>query len=224
MIRSPKLAAFLCFCALVVGCGNRAAMRGPARHKCLAESAETFEALTEQAHVATKESLNALKDAAATSARNCAEALPVSERVDVDRRLTAIEAGIASDDRSDAALNAVETYRLFVTRQTRNPGDPPLEVSLLDYAGFRYQAAAQSEKPKWVAMRDALQLAHGEWSRLAPAVEDARLKTEFANDMTAMEAAVAAQNRTAALAAAAKELDDVDRLERYFANAARERR
>lgn len=119
-------------------------------------------------------------------------------------------------DRSALALAAIEGYRTFVSAQSRPPGSIPIEVALLDYAGLRYQAGANSAPPWWSEMRQALAIADNEWRAISPRVADERLKTRFNADLADMRAALHASNQAQAQRAARRELDRVDRLEDYF--------
>jgi hypothetical protein len=115
------------------------------------------------------------------------------------------------------ALAAVEGYRILVSAQTRGVGDTPLEVALLDYAGFRFQAGAHAATPLWVDMRQALTVADEAWRGVGPRVGDAKLNADFGAQLEAMRAALEASDTLAAQRAVATELDQVDLLEAYFA-------
>jgi hypothetical protein len=114
------------------------------------------------------------------------------------------------------ALAAVEGYRVLISAQARDASPIPIDVSLLDYAGFRYQAGASSATPLWDDMREAVAIADLHWAAIAPSVSDLALRDRFAGEVAALHAAIQARDVTAARRAATAELDDVDRLEQYF--------
>ena len=92
----------------------------------------------------------------------------------------------------------------------------PLEVALLDYAGFRYQASVRAQTPLWSEARLALDFAEAQWRAISSRISDNALKSSFVADLAAMRAALEASDASAAQNAVAVELDRVDALEQYF--------
>ena len=119
------------------------------------------------------------------------------------------------DERADIALSSIEIYRLIVSAV---PGDAPVpvEVSLLDYAGFRYQANLKSSPVRWADMAEAVRFARVQWSKVAPRVTAPNLAAKFEKTLSDMERAAQAQQQETAAAAVVTELDSVDLLEGYF--------
>ena len=236
----PLLLASSSFIALAA-CGGQAPASQPSRHdqagaqsqvnaaatataqknvaaaKCLGDGAELFEGVTETAASATFAELDRKTAAASAKANECVAYLTARQKTSLEDAITASERYLSERNRTDLALNSVEAYRVLVSAKPRSAGDPPLSVSLLDYAGFRYQAGAAAPVPRWGDMARALDFAKSEWSGLARQVTDEKLATAFSDDLTSMQAAIDAKDAKAASSAVASELDNVDQLEGFFA-------
>ena len=113
-------------------------------------------------------------------------------------------------------MAAVETYRQLVEAQDARQAIAPIAVSLLDYAGFRYDALAQSPKVDWIAMRNTAQYARRQFDAIAPAIKSGALRDVTSQSIAAMDKAVETRNVPFARNSAATELAIVDLLEEYF--------
>ncbi len=116
------------------------------------------------------------------------------------------------------ALAAVEGYRVLISAQAPDASPVQIDVSMLDYVGFRYQAGASSTPVLWNDMRGAAVIADRHWAAVAPRISDLSLKERFVGEVTALHAAILAQDVAAARRASIIKLDDVDRLEEYFSD------
>jgi hypothetical protein len=184
--------------------------------ECLAAGAEAFEALTEHAAAAPVASLEVEAIGAVERASACQRNLPedqAAELAQINARVGEFRVG---HDRTALALSAVEGYRILVSAQVRSASDMPLEVALLDYAGFRYQASVRAQTPLWSEARLALDFAEAQWRAISSRISDNALKSSFVADLAAMRAALEASDASAAQNAVAVELDRVDALEQYF--------
>jgi hypothetical protein len=181
-------------------------------------AAEPFEALTETAFSASGPDLAAAAakaEAAATAVRGH---LPVDAARQLDARLAEIRAALQANNRADLAIASVEAYRTLVSAAPR--ARVPVEVSLLDYAGFRYQADAAAQPVRWADMAEAAAFARDTWKILSPQIGDTALRARFDRAVAALGAAVQKRDRTEAVGAATTELALVDELEAYFNTAA----
>jgi hypothetical protein len=61
-------------------------------------------------------------------------------------------------DRAGLALSSIEAYRVLVGAVADN-AKVPTEVSLLDYAGFRYDADLEANPARWGDMAAAVSFA-----------------------------------------------------------------
>lgn len=183
---------------------------------CLYDSAEAYENLTEKSYTADAQTLADLSAEAEKQARACLAKLNPSDADSLSSRLDAVQAALRSNDRATVARNAVEVYRIFVTAETREPNGAPLQVSLLDYAGFRMQADLQATEPDWADIETALSFAEKQWSEIEIKIVDLGLREAFAAELDHIRTAAGERNVSAAKEAVRKELDQVDLLEQYF--------
>ena len=181
----------------------------------LRAAAEPFEALTETAFTATAAELDAAVQKARASAQSARALLPNSAKAAFDAHLAALDAAHAKMARADVALGSIEVYRDLVSAVPAG-GKVPSEVSLLDYAGFRYDADLKAGPARWSDMRNATAFADANWTAIAPRVTDPALTGKIATELAAMKQAVAARNAEAAARSVKAELDLVDQLETYF--------
>src|SRR6266446_1860745 len=121
----------------------------------LIAAAEPFEALTEQAFSAQPKKLDQNITAAEKAAEQVRSALPSDVASELDQRLVEIRSARKSNDRSRLALASVEGYRLLVSAAPQTK--VPTAVSLLDYAGFRYDADLKSRPIRWSDMKAAME-------------------------------------------------------------------
>jgi hypothetical protein len=187
-----------------------------ADQSCLFSSAEAYENLTEKSYTVDAQTLADLSAAAEKQARACLVNLTASDADALSIRLDAVQAALRSDDRAAVTRNAVEAYRIFVTAETREPNGVPLQVSLLDYAGFRMQADLQAAEPDWEDFENALSFAEQQWSEIETKIIDLELRESFAAELNHVRIAAKDRNTSAAKESAGAELDQVDLLEKYF--------
>ena len=181
----------------------------------LAAAGEPFEVLAETAFTATPAELDKSILAAEAAANNLKAIAPSTLSAKLETRLTAIRMARKADQRVELSLAAIEGFRDIVSAV---PGSPvvPIDVSLLDYAGFRYDADAQAKPPRWDDMAVATTFARERWATLSGLPPLSKLRTRFDSALNAMDAAEKARNVTRARAAAKAELALVDELEAAF--------
>lgn len=187
------------------------------QQRCLVAGAEAYEGLTEHAFVEPIAKLGLEAREVELVARGCERFLNAEQIVALHE---VFDRTTDAQTPASYALAAVEGYRVLTSAQVRGASPIPIEVSLLDYAGFRYQAGASSASPLWDDMREAAAIADLHWTAVAPSIFDLALKERFEGEITALHAAILAQDVAAARRAATAELDDVDRLEQYFSDRA----
>ncbi|NOT39516.1 MAG: hypothetical protein HOP13_03400 [Alphaproteobacteria bacterium] len=218
-----KLPRALVALAVVLGLGAwpipiaNASANVAGQQPCLVAGAEALETLTEHAARAPAERLVVEARAAATTSRGCEGALALTQGLELTQVIARLNRFEADRNRAALALNAVEGYRILVTAQARGPQDAPLEVALLDYAGFRYQAGAQASPVLRDEMTEAVAVADKQWRSLSSHISDSKLRTSFAASIEAMRAAAKAGNAKQARHAVSVELKRVDALEQFFA-------
>jgi len=183
---------------------------------CLYDSAEAYENLTEKSYMADAQTLADLSAEAEKLARACLANSNTSDADALSSRLDAVQAALRSDDRAAVARNAVEAYRIFVTAETREPNGVPLQVSLLDYVGFRMQADLQAAEPDCADVSTVLSFAEQQWSEIETKIIDLGLRESFAAELDHIRTAAGDKIASAAKEAVRTELDQVDLLEQYF--------
>jgi hypothetical protein len=187
------------------------------RNTLLRTSAEPFEILTEQAFTVPWPEVDRLIGEARSAAAGARDLLPGPAASTLDARLAALAAARQAQDRPGLALAAVETYRLLVESQDAATAQVPIPISLLDYAGFRYDALAQAPNVDWAAMDQSVRFAGEQWRAIAPSIASPALRGVMPQSIGAMSAAVREHNVPFARGAAATELALVDLLEEHVA-------
>lgn len=190
---------------------NQAGSTAASANQPLRSAAEPFEALTEQAFTADWTAIDKLiADARTAVARGV---LSGDKARLMEQRLAAISSAREAQDRVKLALESVEGYRELVEAQDSATADPPIAVSLLDYAGFRYDALAQAPNVDWQEMSRSVEFARNQWQSLAPKVSSKAMPGVVDQSLSAMAMAVERKDIAFARSAAANELALVDLLE-----------
>jgi hypothetical protein len=216
---------------LATGCGRQAAQDSAAGESLpmaavaptdspsgvLTASAEPFEALTEQASTATWPEIDRLIVEGRTAATKARTALSDAGAATLDARTAEIALARKAQDRLRLALASVETYRHLVEAQGPVAAKVPIPVSLLDYAGFRYDALAQAPTIDWRAMDDTARFAGDQWQALAPTIRSQALPGVMTQSIAAMSLAAKRRDAAFARSAAATELALVDLIEEQAA-------
>lgn len=200
-----------------VGAPSPAAMDADSQHSALLTAAEPFEALTEQAATASPVVLDKLVADARSAADAISGSLDQAQRARLDSQLADIATGRKSDDRTRIALAAVEGYRTLVENSADSEVTPQA-VSLLDYAGFRYQANLAAQPARWADAAATVDFADSQWTVLGPQIAEAPLRDEMSRSLANMRKAVLGKDESLARSASTTELDLVDKLEVYFAS------
>lgn len=186
------------------------------RNARLLAAAEPYEGLTESAFAqpfAELEAIAATARAAAIAADDFLGDAEIKELAALDAE---IKDSLQSQSRTGVALGAVESYKILVSAQDDSAAIP-IDVSLLDYAGFRFDALSKSTPPSWVAMTETAAYALDLWGQMRPRVAEPALVSKFDAALGAMGAAVESKDVAAAQSSAQQELALVDELESYFA-------
>ena len=185
------------------------------RNVRLLAAAEGYETLTETAFDKTFPELAASLTAARQKASEARTFLATDQAARLDSLGAGIDAALRDQNRSAIAIAAVESYRVLVSAQDAS-AQVPVEVSLLDYAGFRYDANAKSRPVDWDQMTADVAYARETWARISPRVTAKGLSGAFESALSGMEIAVAQKNAVAAEIAVSNELALVDALEEHF--------
>jgi len=181
----------------------------------LLAAAEPFEVLTETAFDPSAAKVSKTIADAQAAAPAVRPLLPASAQSSFDRNMADIKSAGAAANAADLAQSSIENYRTLVTQGAG--GSPvPAEVSLLDYAGFRYAADLKATPIRWSDMTAAVDFAKQNWAIVKPQIKDSTTASKFQATIDNMAAAAAAKNVDLAKASGGAELDLVDLLEKSF--------
>ena len=191
------------------------ASRAPAAATASLPATEYFEGLTEEVFTAPDRRLDTLISLARTASDRDRRALAPATAAELDGLLARIDQHRAAMNRADLAIASVEAYRLFVSA---SPASAPIptQVSLLDYAGFRFGADLNAQPVRWDDAATALDYADAQWSQISGRVTDATVRNRFNSALTGMRTALAGRDLASARQAGLHELDLVDELETWF--------
>ncbi|MEO5809131.1 MAG: hypothetical protein ABIR51_03515 [Sphingomicrobium sp.] len=181
----------------------------------LLAAAEPFELLTETAFSDPPAKLDATIAAGHKAIAGVRPLLPAAVATKIDGLLKEVDRSRAGGKSADLAISSIEIYRALVSSvpaATKVPSD----VSLLDYAGFRYQADLKAVPVRWDDMKTAASFGRDRWTAVAPKVKDKTVTGPFEAALADMETAAAKHDTALATSSVAAELDQVDKLEKYF--------
>lgn len=130
----------------------------------------------------------------------------------VQEQRSAVKAGSGSA----TALASVEIYRLLQEAMDPRLRVTPLQVPLLDYAGFKLLALARSERVDWTRVEQGVQEASGFWKQVEGRVTSPALRNLVGSIMTGLSESSAARNSGYTAFAAKMLLESVDLLEGQF--------
>lgn len=181
----------------------------------LRAAAEPFENLTEMAFSSSWANIDQTIRTAEAGATGARGSLSPDATSKLDTHLVAMKSARQRQDRADLALSSIEVYRVLVSSVT-DSARIPTEVSLLDYAGFRYDADLQASPVRWDDMKQAVDFAHKQWAVIAPRLKRVPVAKRFEKAVEGMDRAAQQQNHSLAAASVKSESDLVDELEKYF--------
>ena len=192
-----------------------AAPSGADSNQKLRAAAEPFENLTEISFTAAWTTINQTAVKTETAAGGARGLLYKDAAVALNARIAAMKSALQKQDRAEVALSSIEGYRVLVSAVTDN-AKIRTEVSLLDYAGFRYDANLKAQPIRWDEMAAAVSFARKTWETLLPRAKTSPVATRFEKAITDMNMAVIQRNKSLAASSAKNELELVDQLEKFF--------
>lgn len=178
-------------------------------------SGEPFEKLTETAFDAPWLAVDQTIGEATRAAKKMRSSLSRAEAARLEAQLSAVRTARQKQDRAGLALASIEGYRILVGAITAD-AKVPTGVSLLDYAGFRYDADLKSKPVRWDDMVQAVAFAQKTAAVLAPNMPSPDLAASVDKIILAMEQAANDRNTTLAGSTVKSLLDLVDQLEKAF--------
>lgn len=182
----------------------------------LRAAAEPFATLTETAFSAPEAELRKTLTKAEEALRRIRPLLSKDAADEAADHASVLKAAASKTERALMALASIEVYRDLVG-SVSGVAKVPRSVSLMAYAGFRYDADLKADPIRWSDMGKAAQIAKQEWLTLAPRVGSPNLAGEVSAAVTSMVRAAEQKDKSAAARSAKAALDLVDQLETHFA-------
>jgi hypothetical protein len=183
----------------------------------LQAAAEPFATLTETAFSVPKAELRKTLAKAEEALQRVRPLLSKDAADEAADHASVLKAAAAKTERALMALASIEVYRDLVS-SVSGAAKVLRSVSLMDYAGFRYDADLKADPIRWSDMGKAAQIAKQEWLTLAPRVGSLNLAAEVSAAVAGMVDAAERKDMSAAARSAKAELDLVDQLETHFAS------
>lgn len=144
-------------------------------------------------------------------------ALSADQRQGLQTRIDAIGKARGTDDFSGVALNAVEAYGTLVAALQPQGLKVPVQVSNLDYAGFKLKVLMHGTASDWSGARAVAKQAHADWSAIkADVAGNPGLLDAMTVAVDGMTQATASENQGMGAFAAEVGLALVDLLEAHF--------
>lgn len=137
----------------------------------------------------------------------------------IDIQVRRADHALNSADFKSAALAGAETYRILQDSIDIKVRQVPLEVSLLDYSGFKIEALSRATIVDWPQVQSAQSEALGFWLRLEPKVASKGLKSTMATIFDGLSIGIEHRAHRQVTFVARMLLDSVDLLEGPLSNA-----
>lgn len=231
MISNFQYLSALAATLLLASCGNQTAnqtepkaslpsalaSRADERSNNLAlfAAAEEFETLTESsfsADIATRERM--ISKASIATAKITKFVSP-KLTTQLQNHLANIQTAQKKNAPTDVAIESNEAFRALVSAVGGKQAIP-VNVSLLDYAGFRFDADAQATPARFADMQEAVVFAQEQWRDIKSRREIEKLTVRFSAALDNMELASRSGDVALARSTAKVELEMVDELETAF--------
>lgn len=182
----------------------------------MADASEIFENLSEASATVDEAGLKKALAAFEVLRPALAKSLSAERRNALDAAVAGAREGWQRQDRGAVALQSIEAFRVLQEAIDRKGQRVPVEVSLLDYAGFKTKALLVSPSPDWGQAAKTVQEASGWWPAIRSRVKDQALQAAMDHAVSGLKDAAA--RKDPALLAFAAELDLilVDGLEVVF--------
>lgn len=186
------------------------------RNATILSAASAFEDLIESALNGQKAMMHKALAAYNEQGARISEVLSPRKRRDIALLVVAIRKAEEQKDNLNVALSSVEAYRALIESLDASGLRVPVQVSLLDYAGFKLKVLLRAKTPDWPALGKIADEAHRHWKAIASRVSDKALRDTVDTMITGMSGATRAKNAEMAAFVAQIDLALVDLLEGYW--------
>ncbi len=175
-----------------------------------------FEDMTEAALAGDRKEIERALRAYDAVAGKVEGVLPAAKRDELRVLVADIRSSKNKGSLDAIVLKAPEAYRTLIEGLDRGGLMVPMEVSLLDYAGFRFLALLHVQPVDWRSLQGAGERARKNWAAIKAKVADSGLRDAVDVAIAGMNRACALKNADMALLAAQVDLALVDLLEAGF--------
>ncbi len=143
-------------------------------------------------------------------------AVPAATFTAIDARVRDQRTAVKARNGTGTALASVEIYRLLQDAMDPRARLVPVQVPLLDYAGFKILALAKAAVANWTSIDATTKEAASFWKQVEGRIASAALRNLLGSIITGLADASAAKNPVYTAFAAKMLLDSVDLLEGQF--------
>jgi len=191
-------------------------IQADARNKAISDVASLHEDLTEFAlsgdRGAVQEAIGQIK----AGLSNIQPLLDAKASESAAANLAAIETAAASQEWDKVALRAVDGFGLLEGTLDASRLTVPLDVSMMDYTGFKSSALAAMKPVDWAAVTATVNQSAKHWAALEPQVDDKGLRDTLNSVHAGLNTALSEKDASQLAFGAKMELDVVDLLEHYI--------
>jgi hypothetical protein len=143
-------------------------------------------------------------------------ALPAAASSRFDTLFLTLQKSATATNHYAIAKTSVEIFHLLIENLTKEGLKIPIEVSWLDYAGFKLHVLASAPKPDWASMDATIEDATKWWEAIKMKVAEKNLRYAMDSDIQGLRQSVKSKNLPMLYFAAQMDLDLVDLLENHF--------
>ncbi len=207
--------------ALAQNAGTTSRTNCDTSNEIILSASSPFEDLTEFAISGDKKGIKRALQSYDGQASNVEKVLPATKRDELRALVAEIRKAAQQGDHDTIVLKSPEAYRTLVEALDQSSLKAPIEVSLLDYAGFKFQALLHTKSGDWQAVQEVEKQAQKNWGALKSRVPDKGLRDAVDVAIEGMNRACISKNADMALLAAQVDLALVDLLEAAFEKSAK---
>ena len=186
------------------------------RNEVLSEAMSPYEDLTEYAMDRNGDATRAAIERLDTTDKALEEAISGKALEHLKDNLVKMKTALVIPDYGTIALRAVDSYKTLVQGLNTSKLKVPVQVAMLDYAGFRLEALLMQKDVDWDAAGEAVRRAQDDWKAISVKVTNVGLTDTMDTDIQGLVTAVGSKNVEMLRFAAKMDLALVDLLENYF--------
>lgn len=184
----------------------------------LAGGAEIFENLTETSSVMDATAFKTSLAEFEVLYPEISACLSPDQKKRLDSLVTGIRNAWRKGDRGAMAIRSIEAYRLLQESIDHGNRPVPVEVAMLDYAGFKLKALLLLTHPDWKQIANTTQEASAWWDAVESQITDKVLREAMAQTIAGIKDASARKDLKLLSFAVELDLILVDGLEMFFSS------